>query len=77
MSRVFTERGFEDFIEFRDSYNSKIVIRESSAVGEPHVWIFCKDNPNIPEPSPYLNVEQAKKVIDGLLAFIDRTESEN
>lgn len=67
--RQFTERGFEDFTEFRDVYGSKITVRESSLATESCVWIFATDNPQIKEPSPHLNAEQAKMVADALYAF--------
>jgi hypothetical protein len=73
--RVFTIRGFEDFCEFRDRYGSLVTVRESSLATLSCVWIFCKDNPDIPEPSPHLTVEQAQIVIKALQAFVRKNKS--
>jgi hypothetical protein len=71
MKRKFTPRGFEDFAEFTDSYGSQVVVRESSIIGEPCVWVFCKNSGSgSANPSPHLTVEQAQLLVDGLQRFI-------
>jgi len=72
----YTERGFADFGDFKDTKGSTITVRESSAVGEPCVWIFAEADPrmNWDNPSPHLNVGQAKKLIRRLAEFVDFAE---
>jgi hypothetical protein len=74
MKRKFTPRGFEDFAEFTDSYGSQVVVRESSIIGEPCIWVFCKRGIGSvdPDPSPHLTVAQAQLLVDGLQKFILR-----
>ena len=72
--RKFTERGFEDFCEFVDTNGSRIVVRQSSSAEADAVWIFASDNPHMDDPSPHLNVEQAKIVAAALMAFVHRFE---
>lgn len=69
--RTKNARGFDRFDEFRDTYGSRVRIVESSSAAGPHVWIFCDENPRDAEPSPHLDVEQARRVIDALQAFVD------
>ena len=77
MKRKFTPRGFEDFATLTDSHENNIVVRESSGVGEPRVWIFCH-NSNVPltDAAPYLNAAQAQKLARGLMRFVRRSEKE-
>jgi hypothetical protein len=73
MKRRFTSRGFEDFAEFTDSYGSQVVVRESSIIGEPCIWVFCKNSGSgSANPSPHLTVAQAQLLVDGLQKFILR-----
>lgn len=71
MARTTTPRGFHDYDSFRDTYGSEVTVRESSNASGPHVWVFCKENPQMVDPSPHLNVEQARRVIAALQAFVD------
>lgn len=68
--RKFTDRGFEDYTEFRDTYGSLVTVRQSSSAERDAVWIFCKDNPHMKEPSPHLSPEQAEQVADALMDFV-------
>lgn len=74
--RETTERGFINYNNFKDTYGSEIVLRESSAVGEQKLWIFCK-NESWDNPSPHINAEQAKLLIKGLERFVRDAESPN
>jgi len=67
---TLTPRGFADFCDFRDSYGSRVIVRQSSNAEIDAVWIFAKDNPDMKNPAPHLTVEQATIVRDGLDDFI-------
>lgn len=77
------ERGFMLYTAFRDSYGSEVRVQESSASGDPHVWIFChNDRHGHADPlsavlgggsrdfTPHLNVAQARRLVRALNAFI-------
>ena len=76
MKRKFTPRGFEDFATLTDSHENNIVVRESSEVGEPRVWIFCHNTLGDGDNTPYLSVEQAQELARGLMRFVRRSEKE-
>lgn len=38
-----TSRGFAIYAEFEDSHGRQIRVQESSAAGEPRVWIFAQE----------------------------------
>jgi hypothetical protein len=72
-----TNRGFEDYADFQDSYGASIIVRESSAAMGPHVWVFANGGGIVQsggtnEGSAHLNVEQAKILRDALTEFIER-----
>ena len=69
------QRGFHIYEDIEDSHGAIISIKESSTM-DGHVWIFCKETEKTKEqrlinPSPYLSIDQAKQVIQGLQKFID------
>ena len=69
--RKFTPRGFEDFATFVDSHENNIVVRESSEIGDPRVWVFCHPvGSRLDEDTPYLSVDQARELARGLLKFV-------
>ena len=82
-NRTVTERGFDSYDEFTDSYGATIRVQESSAAPAPHVWVFVDGGgteapvgfPGLPEGrkndgSAHLTVEQARRLRDALDAFI-------
>lgn len=76
-----TNRGFKIYGEYKDSKGSMVKIQESSAMGGPYVWIFCKDykgndvndcvgaTDNRISVSPHLSRAQARRVAKALLEF--------
>ena len=77
MKRKFTPRGFEDFTTLTDSHGNNIVVRESSEVGEPRVWVFCHPlGVALGDTSPYLNAAQARALARGLLRFARQCKRE-
>ena len=71
--RSTTPRGFSIYDQFTDTYGATIRVQESSAATEPKVWIFAEGG-MAENPSPHLNVEQAKRLRDALDAFISEGE---
>lgn len=85
-----TDRGFEDYANFKSTYGHEVTVRESSAAMAPHVWVFGEGEVHLrddPRPFPgipfgianasmglHLTVEQAKILRDGLDDFIERVE---
>lgn len=65
-----TERGFICYGKFRDSRGQVVTVKESSAAGDPHCYVFV-DSPH----SPHLTVEQAGKLIVLLQRFIDHSNN--
>lgn len=58
-TRRFTQRGFEEFCRLVDTRGTEVVVRESSQIGEPCVWIFANKLPRDPGamgdgPAPHL-----------------------
>ncbi len=79
----FTPRGFEDFITMEDAHHNVITVRESSVYdGLPPrnrcVWVFCQTGPKDArtDSTPYLNVDQARRLALALMAFCMREEDE-
>lgn len=76
-SERFTQRGFENFAKFVDTHCNLIVVRESSQVGEPCVWIFSRANDDVAGlyTAPYLNAAQCRTLAAALMAFADKVEA--
>ena len=72
--RAATPRGFGIYAEIRDKYGAKVRVQQSSLATDDCVWIFADDSPEMDNPSPHLNVEQARAIRDGLTAFIEEHE---
>lgn len=74
--RSFTQRGFENFATFTDSHGNDVVVRESSEIGEPCVWVFCGHGVGdvAPRPSAHLTKEQARSLAEALMQFVNREE---
>ena len=71
-----TERGFTIYGSVTDTKGSKVQVQESSAVGQPKVWIFAESpDPSYKDPSPHLSAENVKELIGILKAFLEDAES--
>lgn len=68
-----THRGFKVYHTLTDTYGSEVRVQESSIVGRPCCWVFASSE-HINEPSPHLNVAQARELIQALEAFIADAE---
>ncbi len=72
MPTGYTERGFTDYADFKDSYGAHVRVRESSAASEPKVWIFVDNRPvTDTNGAIHLTVEQARVLIAGLQEWLD------
>ena len=79
MMERFTQRGFENFTKFVDTHHNLVIVRESSQVGEPCVWIFSRANDDIAGlaiTAPHLNAAQCRMLAAALMAFADKVETE-
>ena len=75
-NRSTTDRGFAIYDEFTDLYGHKVRVQQSSYASEPAVWIFAEECPDEVGPTAtHLTLEQAKRVRDGLDAFISENAS--
>ena len=65
------QRQLRTFVEFEDTYGSKIRVQASSSAEGPHCWVFV-DHPTGKEPgsAAHLSPEQAQKLILGLQEFV-------
>lgn len=74
-----TDRGFEKYAEFKDSYGGDVIVQESSAAMGPHVWVWTAGG-GIPasggtnDGSAHLNAEQATILRDALTEFLEGIE---
>ncbi len=66
--KKYTQRGFRNYGEFKDSYGSTITVRQSSSATLVACWIFCKQGNG--DFSPHLTIKQARKLITILRKFI-------
>lgn len=81
-ARTVTPRGFTVYDEFTDTYGATIKVQQSSSASGPRCWIFASASagerdtmpprtwPAGSDPSPHLDVAQARRVRDALDAFI-------
>ena len=78
--KKYTQRGFRNYADAKDSYGINYVIRESSAAMKRCVWIFTHDPKHYFKddvtgydivPALHLTEAQAKRVIKALQKFID------
>ena len=65
------ERGLRIFGEFRDSYGSRITVKESSIATARVAWIFCESRLTGDQFSPHLTRAHARRLIRILQRFID------
>lgn len=71
-----TKRGFKVYKSFKDSRNRNFVVQEGEQNHHPRCWIFLKDvgGAHITSMrqtfSPFMTVDQARKVVNGLKKFI-------
>lgn len=71
-----TNRGFNIFTEFKDTYKNTIRVQQSSSAMTNAVWIFTDSTgpsfEKCPENSsaPHLNKTQAKRLIKALQKFV-------
>ena len=75
----FTNRGFENFAKFTDTHHNLIVVRESSQIGAPCVWIFSRANDDaagLACTAPHLNAAQCRTLAAALIEFADKAEAE-
>jgi hypothetical protein len=70
--KKYTERGFRNYGEFKDSYGSIITVRQSSSATVNACWVFCHKETG-EEFSPHLTIKQAKRLITLLGKFINET----
>ena len=69
----YTQRGFAIYGRVEDSRGVVVRVQKSSAIGEPHAWIFVDDPNGVytdGKPAPHLSREQAKAVVAALQLFI-------
>ncbi len=67
-----TQRFFQIYGEFKDSYGSEVRIQESSSAEGRYCWIFShKANDQQTDFPPHLSVTQAKRVVKALTKFIE------
>lgn len=64
-------RGFLTFADFKDGYETRVRVKESSAAFEPHIWIFVDEDEKAftlerGKAGAHLTLEQAKEVADAL-----------
>lgn len=63
-----------DFSRFHDTFGNQVLVQKDAMVQrKPHVWIFCRRNPEHvgrEDAPPYLDVAQARRLIRGLERFI-------
>ena len=76
--KKYTNRGFRNYANAKDSYGIEYVIRESSAALRRFVWIFIEDPKHFVEvdgspvpPALHLTEAQAKRIIKALQKFVD------
>lgn len=76
-TRSTTQRGFGTYLEFKNSRNESVMVRQSSEMGEPRVWLGVKD-PDIHHPdrrnghaTMSLTIADATRVVSGLRAWIE------
>jgi hypothetical protein len=71
-----TNRGFNIYTEFVDTYKSKVVVQESSSVLK-RCWIYVHNDGKNPasnlvtDGAIHLDVKQAKYIIKALEKFIN------
>lgn len=76
-----TDRGFRIFSEFKDTYDAKVRVIESSLATAPRVWIFCDkpylkpDGESEVEDSPlHLSPHQARLLISALNKWLEHVK---
>lgn len=78
--KKYTNRGFRNYADAKDSYGINYVIRESSASGQRRVWLFVHDEKHYYKdevtgsdiaPALHLTEAQAKRVINALQKFVN------
>jgi len=69
LNRSSTGRGFDTYDQFRDTYDTTVTVRESSAAEGPRCWIFTS-HPSGEDAAAHLDVPQARRVRHALGAFI-------
>jgi len=78
--KKYTNRGFRNYADAKDSYGINYVIRESSAAMKRCVWLFIHDHAHYKKdevtgydlsPALHLTESQAKRVIKALQKFIN------
>lgn len=76
----YTQRGFRNYADAKDSHGINYAIRESSAAGGRWVWLFIHDPEHYKKdettgqdlvPALHLNEAQAKRIIVALQKFIN------
>lgn len=81
--RKFDERGFEEFLELKDTYSNTVRVKESSAASGPRVWIFTKDHLGreafehmgaLQSASPHLSPAQARRLAQALMRFVNTSK---
>lgn len=80
----YTERGFADYMEFTDTYDAQVTVRESSRAmieGEnegPWVWVFVKGGQlSTNDGAAHLNPKQARQLVIGLQDFLSEIPAES
>ncbi len=78
MKKTFevTDRGFKIYGQLEDEHGALIVVNESSEVGRPRIWLSACGG-ELKNPKPYLNVEQAKNLIQILEDFVQDAEDKD
>lgn len=77
-NRYATPRGFTNFDEFTDAYGATVTVRESSIVGQPHVWVFTAGGAVAENTgAAHLNRDQATRLRDGLDDWLRETRDEH
>jgi hypothetical protein len=81
--RNFNERGFEGYLEMKDTRDNTIRVQESSAANGPRCWIFVKDVQgreaydhmgSLQAVSPHLSPAQAKRLAQALMRFVNTSK---
>ena len=66
-----SERGFAIYGEFSDDFATKILVIESSEIGDPKCRVkLTRPGEHIPDNLAYLTVDQARELIKALSEFV-------
>jgi len=65
-----TERGFDVYAEFKDTYGGKIRVQESSSAESPRVWVFVDSGPYWSQDKGQASMHLDMETVDVLIAAL-------